>query len=77
MEITVVNSPSQTRESGKFTFVVINGVTWGIFSVGVSKVAQITKAKQLQQDSPSLRIRVAKITPKRRGRQWAIVVRKR
>lgn len=58
MTVPVINAQHPIRESGKLTFVVMNGVAWGIFSVGVSKVAVVAKARRLQQDSPSLRVRV-------------------
>ncbi len=77
MALTVINAPVEAKKSGKFEFVLLGGVPWGIFSIGVSKVATVAKAKRLQQDSASLRVRVVRITPKRRGREWAIVVRKR
>ncbi len=83
MAIAVIDAQHSVKKSGKFTFVTLAGVPWGIFSISFSKKATVIKAEQLQRNSSTLRFRVVRVVPKRflgqrrSGREWAIVVRKK
>lgn len=57
--------------------VLFAGQRWSIWSIHDTQKEAVTQGNNVQEGSRNFKVRVTKITPKVRGKSWAVVVKRR